>query len=504
MNSKTPSKFDNSKECLYDEQEVFTIKYAPRTFSQLLSGDIVNVELLKWLSKWKKGEAERDCPVVLITGPPGLGKTTLAHIVARTVGYDPLEINASDERSGDALISRISSIITTSPLFSQNPTCLIIDEIDGALDNANSNNSLISFLVKLIDSVSMAQAVETAEDGEGSERVRSTGKGKTIMAHRPIICICNDVYAPALRPLRFALESSRILHVKRPAATQLASRLKDICDEEGLKPDMRAIVYLCNRLDCDIRSCLNALQFISKRTSLLAMSTIDNDLNAWKDSQASPLVILESIFSSSGGAIASQRRLNRLLEGCDDKERIISACFESYPEAKFFDSASLDRVNTSLDWFSWYDKTISTKTFEQPILLGYATVTLLRAHNLLSNPSATRFQYPHLEYELSMERKRCDAILLSFRGGLSVRDRLDSSEDYVLSYLIPYILESLQPDLSVFQSTNKSLLGIKEKAEVSRIISMLKNYGLSLKQHKGHGESSYSFSLEPYLVLVFN
>lgn len=36
---------------------------------------------------------------VLITGPPGIGKTTTAHLVAKLEGYTPIELNASDARS---------------------------------------------------------------------------------------------------------------------------------------------------------------------------------------------------------------------------------------------------------------------------------------------------------------------------------------------------------------------------------------------------------------------
>jgi DNA polymerase III delta prime subunit len=36
---------------------------------------------------------------VLISGSPGIGKTTSAHLVAKMAGYNPIELNASDARS---------------------------------------------------------------------------------------------------------------------------------------------------------------------------------------------------------------------------------------------------------------------------------------------------------------------------------------------------------------------------------------------------------------------
>lgn len=35
-----------------------------------------------------------DRKILLVHGPPGLGKTTLAHVVAQTSGYSVVEINA--------------------------------------------------------------------------------------------------------------------------------------------------------------------------------------------------------------------------------------------------------------------------------------------------------------------------------------------------------------------------------------------------------------------------
>lgn len=36
---------------------------------------------------------------VMISGPPGIGKTTSAHLVAKLAGFTPIELNASDTRS---------------------------------------------------------------------------------------------------------------------------------------------------------------------------------------------------------------------------------------------------------------------------------------------------------------------------------------------------------------------------------------------------------------------
>ncbi len=36
---------------------------------------------------------------VLITGSPGIGKTTSAHLCAKLAGFTPIELNASDTRS---------------------------------------------------------------------------------------------------------------------------------------------------------------------------------------------------------------------------------------------------------------------------------------------------------------------------------------------------------------------------------------------------------------------
>ena len=74
----------------------------------------------------------------------GLGKTTIAHVVARHCGYRPFEINASDDRTANALQSRIQDAVQMqSVLGKRQMNLVIVDEVDGiagAIANVPCNN----------------------------------------------------------------------------------------------------------------------------------------------------------------------------------------------------------------------------------------------------------------------------------------------------------------------------------------------------------------------------
>ena len=76
---------------------------------------------------------------------------------------------------------------------------------------------------------------------------------------RPLICICNDQYAPALRELRPLVQ---VVEFGKTSSERLTSRLKAICRAEGLLVTSDALHTLVQLTDCDIRGSLNTLQFI--------------------------------------------------------------------------------------------------------------------------------------------------------------------------------------------------------------------------------------------------
>lgn len=104
----------------------------PEFLDQIVGHVEVKERLIKYLS------TQPYANVILLHGPPGIGKTTLALASARTCGFEPLEINASQSlRSFSDVDNILQSCRHTYSILSllrndKKPTCLILDEIDGS------------------------------------------------------------------------------------------------------------------------------------------------------------------------------------------------------------------------------------------------------------------------------------------------------------------------------------------------------------------------------------
>lgn len=115
------------KSDIVDEQgvpvqtEMWTDLYRPQTIGDLVGNEGVINDLFGWLKDWddvnirgiKKQAAPfrgnwQDAPkvnakAVLLSGPPGIGKTSSARIVCKQLGYEVLETNASDTRNKNSI-----------------------------------------------------------------------------------------------------------------------------------------------------------------------------------------------------------------------------------------------------------------------------------------------------------------------------------------------------------------------------------------------------------------
>ena len=156
------------------------------------------------------------------------------------------------------------------------PQCLILDEIDGAQDG--EGRSAIKALCDYIQGKGIRgrrkkkdefkeNEKEENESGNESEedfvKEVEKDKNKKTVIKRPIICICNDLYAKSIVPLR----KLAVHFILRGAdTTKIASVLQNICNKERVMVSFDLLGLLSKQSKYDIRNCLNTLQFTAKKT----------------------------------------------------------------------------------------------------------------------------------------------------------------------------------------------------------------------------------------------
>lgn len=259
----------DAKQKKYDSM-MWTEKYRARKFTDLIGDERTHRAVLHWLKGWepivfpgfsksrpKKGQEEDQerihRKVLLLSGPPGLGKTTLAHVCAKQAGYEVLEINASDERSRDVVKGRIRDALATENVKGANvevgenkvrraakPVCVVVDEVDGVVGGAGSGGEG-GFMKALIDLVLLDQrnSNKTEEANKGKKR-----KGDNFRFLRPLILVCNDLYHPSLRPLR-ASSIAEMIHVRQAPLENVVGRIRSIFTREGIPCDGDGARRLC-------------------------------------------------------------------------------------------------------------------------------------------------------------------------------------------------------------------------------------------------------------------
>ncbi|KAI1764559.1 hypothetical protein GGR53DRAFT_493451 [Hypoxylon sp. FL1150] len=257
---------------------LWTEKYRARNFTDLVGDDLTNRQVLRWLKRWDpivfpgasrsrsimrrpggKAEAEEEKPhrkILMLTGPPGLGKTTLAHVCARQAGYEVMEINASDDRSRDVVKNRIrtslgtENVKTVQQSKSQDgkqkvarPVCVVVDEVDGVVTGSGGSGEG-GFIKALMDLITTGEKNASEQGTSTQYSGRRKKKGDDFRQMRPIILICNDVYHPSLRPLRQS-NLAEVIHVGKPTIDAVVIRLKSVFEREGIPCEKDAARKLC-------------------------------------------------------------------------------------------------------------------------------------------------------------------------------------------------------------------------------------------------------------------
>ncbi|KAK4704443.1 replication factor C subunit 1, partial [Phenoliferia sp. Uapishka_3] len=232
-------------------KQLWTVKYAPTKVTDICGNKGSVEKLSKWLEAWPKSlksdfkkpgpDAMGAFRCVLISGPPGIGKTTAAHLVASLLGYNVLELNASDTRSKKLLETAFKSTI-------ENTTLAGFMKTEESVLGDMANPSINERSVIIMDEVDGMSAGDRGGVGALNALIKKTKV--------PIIAICNDKGTPKMKPLAATCYQ---MPFKRPSAMEIRSRMMSIAFKEGIKVDGKVMDQLVAGSHSDIRQIVNML-----------------------------------------------------------------------------------------------------------------------------------------------------------------------------------------------------------------------------------------------------
>lgn len=284
------------------DDRLWTTKYAPTSLN-MLCGNKTQVEKLQtWLRNWRRSaKANFKLPgkdgsglyrAVMIHGPPGIGKTTAAHLIARLEGYDVVEANASDTRNKKLLEEGLTGVLDTTSIQGY---------FSGAGKRVDPEKKKLVLIMDEVDGMS-------AGDRGGVGALASVAKKTQI----PLILICNDRRLPKMKPFDHIVYE---LPFRRPTPDQIRARLTTICYREGLKIPPPVLDSLIEGTGSDIRQVINMLSTVK-----LDQNTLDFDQGkelskAWeKHIILKPWDIVGQILSPQMFSPSSKSTLNDKIE----------------------------------------------------------------------------------------------------------------------------------------------------------------------------------------------
>ena len=253
----------------------WTEKYRPSTLSEVRGNDKARDAFADWARSWDDhGEA------VVLHGSPGVGKTSAAYALANDMGWETVELNASDQRTAD-VIERFAG------RAARNATLGGSAAGGGAAGGDTASRQLV-----ILDE---ADNIHGNYDRGGASAITTLVKE----SGQPIVLIANDYYDMS-RGLRNATQEIEFRDV---SARSIVPVLRDVCRKEEIEFESDALERIAERNRGDLRGAVNDLQAATEgRASISLEDVVTGD----RDKALGLFPFLDAVFKEESAEEALQ------------------------------------------------------------------------------------------------------------------------------------------------------------------------------------------------------
>jgi DNA polymerase III delta prime subunit len=237
-----------------DANQVWSEFYRPTKSRDLVGNQKAIQELQSWIqARYKNDPNARKA--ALLYGPPGVGKTTAAQVLAMEAGYDIYEINASDDRSAEKMHMQVGIVLNRKSLGKK--VAIILDEVDGG----ETDNDFTQRIKASTTSESDAKKDDIKEKNQKSESgiayLCRLIENESRPTSAPLIFICNSVREKSIRKLRELCLEIRFWPMDDRS---LGSFVDRICASEGIELPQSDQFQLVSLARGDARKVVSLLQ----------------------------------------------------------------------------------------------------------------------------------------------------------------------------------------------------------------------------------------------------
>ena len=210
-------------------------KYRPKYFHEIKGQDAALEKVNQFINSFPSKEIiVKKLPKkksLILHGPPGTGKTSLAYVAANEKNAEIFELNASDFRNKEKLEETLKPAIEQQTLGAggKKGKIILVDEVDGL----------------------------SATDRGGLPELLDLIKNSTY----PIIITANDIWDKKFSTLR---QVSEVIQLKEVNYSIIKSVLIDLLKKEGLFIDNQILTKISIKAKGDIRAAVNDLESIAR------------------------------------------------------------------------------------------------------------------------------------------------------------------------------------------------------------------------------------------------